>query len=435
MFHYTLHVNNKDIINIARRAFNLVDPRLIGHGSRVSYIVFRMLEAAGSLSPIQIRDLLILSTLHDIGAYKTEEIDRMVEFETGNIWNHSIYGYLFFQYFSPFKDMAPVILFHHAPWDLLKTLDNVSDDIKKYAQIISLADRFDIYFLEKDYTRLDNFKVFLERHRDTLFSSQVIDLFYRADLSFLARKPEVMAREHDLSEEMHVQFDGILEEIPFTEMEKDGILKMLTYAIDFRSPHTVTHTITTTVISMELAAMMYQDMDTINDVVCGAMIHDLGKIGIPVEILEFPGKLSPQAMTIMKTHVGLTAHILEDSVSPVIREIALRHHEKLNGSGYPKGLSGKDLTTSQRIVAVADIISALSGTRSYKDAFPKEKIVSIVTEMADNGLIDGAIVSLFVERYDTIMESVRKLSGPTLKTYQEMQDRYGDLLYKVKDLL
>ena len=93
---YSLPVGNKDLINIARRAFNLVDPRLIGHGARVSYLVFQMLKEDGTYTPSEMRNLLILAALHDIGAYKTEEIDRMVEFETKEVWNHSIYGYLFF---------------------------------------------------------------------------------------------------------------------------------------------------------------------------------------------------------------------------------------------------------------------------------------------------------------------------------------------------
>ena len=73
---YSLPVGNKDLINIARRAFNLVDPRLIGHGARVSYLVFQMLKEDGTYTPSEMRNLLILAALHDIGAYKTEEIDR-----------------------------------------------------------------------------------------------------------------------------------------------------------------------------------------------------------------------------------------------------------------------------------------------------------------------------------------------------------------------
>ena len=224
-----------------------------------------------------------------------------------------------------------------------------------------------------------------------------------------------------------------MEEVPFTEDEQKALLRMLTYVIDFRSSHTVTHTITTTVISEELAVRMLDSGNDIRDVICAAMLHDLGKIGIPVEILEFPGKLSPQAMRVMRTHVDLTGQILGTNVSARVRDIALRHHEKLDGSGYPRGLSAVSLDMPQRIVAVADIISALTGTRSYKDAFSKEKTVSILKDMADNGLIDSIIVSMFVENYDTIMGAVRRRSQPILDKYHEMQRQYQVLERRMED--
>lgn len=434
MFDYILPVGNKDLINIARRAFNLVDPRLIGHGSRVSYISFQMLKEDGTYNPMEIRDILILAALHDIGAYKTEEIDRMVEFETKDVWNHSIYGYLFFHYFTPFKHMAPAVLFHHTPWKQLRKIENVPEKLKIAAQIINLADRADIYFgsagYKGDYLR---FMEYLRRQEGIKYSTHVADLFRRLGPETLDRL-SMEGDSYSLTGELSDQFDQTMEEIPFTEKEKDSLLKMLTYAIDFRSSHTVTHTITTTVISSELAALLLDNQEDANDVVCGAMLHDLGKIGIPVEILEYPGKLSPQAMTVMKTHVDLTEHILGGNVSEKVRDIALRHHEKLNGTGYPRGLDGAALNIQQRIVAVADIISALTGTRSYKDAFPKEKTVSILDDMARKGLVDARIVSMFVRNFDIIMESVRERSGPLLDTYYEMQNQYHDLVREMRKL-
>ena len=126
---------------------------------------------------------------------------------------------------------------------------------------------------------------------------------------------------------------------------------------------------TTTSISYELAKRMGLKGRALSDIYFGSLLHDLGKIGIPVEILEFPGKLSPQAMRIMRTHVELTGLILGPDVEEKIRKIAMRHHEKLDGSGYPLGLTAMDLSLEERIVAVADIVSALAGTRSYKEAF------------------------------------------------------------------
>lgn len=231
------------------------------------------------------------------------------------------------------------------------------------------------------------------------------------------------------------EFDKVLENVPFTEEERNSLLRMMTYAIDFRSPHTVTHTITTTVISAELGRIFCTSEQDVNDIICGAMFHDLGKLGIPSEILEYPGKLSPQAMNIMKTHVNLTEVILHDCVTQKVRDIALRHHEKLNGTGYPCGLKADELTIPQRIVAVADIVSALSGTRSYKGSFSKQKTCTVLKDMAQHGLIDSDIVKTIIENYDSIMSTVQEKAEPILTSYQKIQKDYQVLLQQLSDYM
>ena len=159
----------------------------------------------------------------------------------------------------------------------------------------------------------------------------------------------------------------------------------------------------------------------------GAILHDLGKIAIPVEILEYPGKLSPQAMRVMQTHVEITEEILGRSADPEMLRIAVRHHEKLDGSGYPRGLTGEELNLAQRIVAVADIVSALSGTRSYKQAYGKERICAILTEQKARGLICPRVVDAMLGDYDEIMGEVRLACAPVLAVYGAMQDRFLEL--------
>ncbi|MCC8025796.1 MAG: HD domain-containing protein [Clostridium sp.] len=426
MHNYILAVNNRDIMNMAKRAFDLVDSRLIGHGERVSRIMYRLLKKDGTFSPLEIRNLLILAVLHDIGAYKMEEIDRMLEFETKHVWNHSIYGYLFFDYFTFLSEPAPIVLFHHSPWSVVGQMENIPQRIKWASQLLHLADRVDIYNQNPRHERSNRgLSERLERAGEKVFSREIIKLARSMDFYLTDGEQENVNREYEQA----------IEAVPFTEEEKEAVLKMLTYAIDFRSPHTVTHTITTTVISLVLAERLCSDPEEVRDVYSGAMLHDLGKIGIPVEILEFPGKLSPQAMTVMKTHVMKTEYILGDSVSESVREIALRHHEKLDGSGYPRGLSAEELTIPQRIVSVADIVSALTGTRSYKGAFSKEKTTGIVTAMAQQGFLDPLIVSLMTDEFDVIMEEVRKQTEPILKVYGEVQSRYTELSEHMEEKL
>jgi putative two-component system response regulator len=105
-------------------------------------------------------------------------------------------------------------------------------------------------------------------------------------------------------------------------------------------------------------------------------MHDTGKIGTPDAILKKPGKLNAKEWEIMKQHTQIGYDILSKSKSPLFQmaaEIALHHHEKWNGHGYPHGLSGEDIPESARIVAIADVFDALTMKRPYKDAWPVAK--------------------------------------------------------------
>ena len=415
-------ISSKNMAGIVCRTLNHVDERLVDHGIRVAYIVLKMLEAEGISDQKRIRDLCFLTMVHDVGAYKTEEINDMVQFETGNVWNHSIYGYLFLKYLSPFSELSSVILFHHTDYEKLIRIPDLQSDIIKWAQIVNLADRMDVCMQTGEVKDITSF---LERFREKKFSSEVVDLFLNVE-----KKDHVLEnlrRNHEEKLNISKEVFMSLGNPSYAKEEIDTYLKMIVYAIDFRSPFTVIHTITTTSISRELAVLMDLDENQVTQIYYGALLHDLGKIGIPVEILEYPGKLSPQAMKIMKTHVNITEEIMNGEIEPVVAKIALRHHEKLDGSGYPRGLKSDDLTLSERIVAIADIVSALYGRRSYKEAFGKEKIVGILSEMKENGLLCYQTVDIMIKHFDEIMENVRNTCEPVLEVYDHMNIEYTEL--------
>lgn len=408
-------INSDNISGLVQRTLNHVDPRLTDHGKRVAYLAGRMLEADGSFSDKDKQDICLLALLHDVGAYKTEEISEMARFESEDIWEHSIYGYLFLYHMSPLKDWAQAILFHHVS---ASTLDGVDEKIAMAAQIINLADRVDIFWLHYPVqSALDNY---LRQKRGERFRENVVDLFYKA----LKMYP-VMEEWND-----EQAFQRVICHMDLTEKQCETYLGMLIFAIDFRSRHTVTHTITTTSIATSLARFMNMTSEQVHNIHYGALLHDLGKIGIPVEILEFPGRLSPQAMKVMRTHVDITEEILGQTITPVITNIAIRHHEKLDGSGYPRGLYGDELTIEEQVVGISDIVSALLGTRSYKEAYSKEKTLSILKEQAASGKINPDLVNILEINFDEILSELNVKCAPILETYYGLTAEYEGLLKK-----
>lgn len=417
MLQYSEFMDNKSLFEIIRRSCNCVDARLMDHGFRVAYIVSRFMRALNETDEVKIRDVCLLALLHDIGAYKTEEISKMVQFETQEVWDHSIYGYLFIKYFSPLTDLAEAVLYHHTSWEQLQKEESVSDEIKNLAQMIFISDRIDIYMVEKGSSWEDCVKK-IARERGRRFDPSLVDLV--TTYGFYETIEEAVSKDE--------KFQAIMWGKQLTQDEITEYLKMMIYTIDFRSRHTVTHTMTTTSISYEIAKKMNLKEDYLNKVVCGALLHDVGKIGVPVEILEFPGKLSPQAMKIMREHVNITEKIFGGVIEDTVQQIALRHHEKMDGSGYPLGLEGKDLTVGQRIVAIADIVSALAGTRSYKEAYSKEHIEKIINNLKVDKKIDAGIADVMIWNYDEIMDKTKERCQPILDRYQSIQEEYGNLM-------
>lgn len=136
-----------------------------------------------------------------------------------------------------------------------------------------------------------------------------------------------------------------------------------------------------------------------------APMHDTGKIGIPDAILKKPGKLTPEEWHIMKTHAQIGHDILNKSKAPLFKmaaEIALCHHEKWDGSGYPRGLSGQAIPESARIVAIADVFDALTMERPYKKAWPVEKAIQEIIQGRGQHF-DPHMVDAFTTIYEEIM--------------------------------
>ncbi|MBL8472101.1 MAG: response regulator [Rhodocyclaceae bacterium] len=144
-----------------------------------------------------------------------------------------------------------------------------------------------------------------------------------------------------------------------------------------------------------------------------APMHDTGKIGIPHAILKKPGKLDAEEWTVMRTHSRIGHDILRKSDAPLFRlaaEIALNHHEKWDGSGYPNGIAGANIPQSARIVAVADVFDALSMKRPYKDAWPLQRVMTTLHESAGTHL-DAELVQAFDRHLPEILAAKAHWDG------------------------
>jgi putative two-component system response regulator len=196
-------------------------------------------------------------------------------------------------------------------------------------------------------------------------------------------------------------------EIQDTQLE---IIRRLGQAADFRDNETGAHVVRVSHYSHILALAAGLSASFAEAILVASPMHDVGKIGIPDNILLKPGKLTPEEFTTMKRHSGLGFKLLSNHPSELMQlgaSIALHHHEKWDGSGYPRKLVGEATPIEGRIVALADVFDALTSARPYKEPWPVEKAADLIREQS--GLhFDPALAELFIARLNDIVEIMNK---------------------------
>lgn len=173
------------------------------------------------------------------------------------------------------------------------------------------------------------------------------------------------------------------------------MMEVLGSAIAKRDSDTNSHNYRVTLYAIALAEAARADREQIRRLIAGAFLHDVGKIGITDSILLKPGKLDESEFRIMKTHVELGEDIIRHSeFLSAARDVVACHHEKFDGSGYPRGLVGKSIPMVARIFAVVDVFDALTSKRPYKAAMPLDEAMGIVREGAGSHF-DPVLVQVF----------------------------------------
>lgn len=399
------NITFNNLLQLIITSLDYMDESLAGHSTRIAYNMMSFLKNDSRFTYEEICKITWSSLFHDIGMLEKRPIADLIAGEENSSFSHAEYGSLFMKYFSPFPEYHVVIKYHHTPYHKLALLD-LDEKTKDLCAFIYIIDKLDLYQVCNKEPNIEQLT--------QQYTPEITD----------AIRQYVSIRQECSQDEMQTALLSYLENMELTEEQQAAFLNILINSFDFRSRYTAIHCATVTAISDCLAKIYHLDEEISQKIHLGAMLHDMGKIAIPHRILESPDKLNDEDWEIMESHALLTEKILKDRVDDTVLKIAIRHHERLDGTGYPYQISEKDLTLPERIVAVADIISALSQDRSYKKAFSLDKICEIITEMSENGKICPSICGSFLSYKNEIYDYIMEIAENRKKQYEQITNDY-----------
>lgn len=245
-----------------------------------------------------------------------------------------------------------------------------------------------------------------------LFMAPVLFFVYQSYATYMARSMEKQRHIEELQRKQEQLAELYL-----------ATIKSLALAIDAKDQYTHQHILRVQRYSVAIAKEMGLEGNDLEAVNTGALLHDIGKLGVPEYVLLKPGRLTDEEFAKIKAHPEIGAAILEPvefpwPVLPVVRH----HHEKFDGTGYPDGLAGEEIPLSARIMAVADVYDALTSNRSYRSAWTHERAVETIKNDAGTHF-DPQVVEAFVRIIDgVVQEMAEEGEGPLVDQNQVPSD-------------
>lgn len=410
-------INLTDMLFSISAAMDLANPSISEHQVRSAFVCWRMAKAA-KMPYANLEKLFVAAMLHDIGALSSDEkieIHRNDEDTLSD--SHCIKGQRLFQEASWLAPAANIIRWHHTPW--LTHQQNgrgLEEDDVMAAQVLLLADRLerfiqrDQFILHQSATLRDKISAFSGNriHPDVValfMATSKTDDFWLDLVS-----PQLTGRLKEQSPLRQIQ--GELS----VAKEMAGVFKDIT---DFRVPFTVSHSSGVAACAKALARHLPLTGYELELIEIAGYLHDVGKIVVPNSILTRTGPMSEEDFDLFRQHAHFTYRILSDIRGfEQVAEWAGCHHERNDGSGYPLRLDESRLSLGAKIIAIADVFTALSEDRPYRSRLLKDRLLVALHEMGAQNKLDRTLVTILTENCDEILALTKAKKDEANQRYQ-----------------
>lgn len=389
----TFKVDIRQVTHSFSDALDLVGIDEVQHGKRVAFMALTCGKEM-NLDPTNLERIYHASLLHDCGVSSTQIHRKLVtELDWSGSQEHCIRGEKLLEQCRPFSDLALIIRYHHTHWEDLPL--DLAPDVALISNLIYLTDRVDALIAQHGGNNILHKRhiIFetIKKYRGIFFSTELTDIFLNvanSEYFWLMLDPRHLSR-----------FIVEMEKEPKSQdVDRNIFLKMATIfaeIVDAKSPFTVEHSLGVSRLARFIGDLVGLSKDKQYKLEVAGLLHDLGKLNVPDEILEKPGPLTLEERMVMMRHSFESYQILSRiSGFEDIAKWAAFHHEALAGNGYPFHKDKKELSLEARIVAIADVFQALAQNRPYRDSLPKDEILFIIDEMVAKGTLDPQLVAL-----------------------------------------
>jgi putative nucleotidyltransferase with HDIG domain len=411
-------VTLSDMIVCLSRVLEWISPSIVRHQMRTAYIAQNLARELGLSQELQYQ-LTLAGMLHDIGAFSLKERTYFAAYDTDPqlIRIHAELGYQLLKNFRPFAGIAELIRHHHQEWEDGAKHEKVGWAAAPYSQIILLAGIADTHICpEKEILgQVPGICAAIGKEAGPVFAPRYVEAFVKMaereyfwfNLESACIKETVIDSLRHFNQELDI--DEMLD-----------LSKVFSHLIDFQCHFTASHSSGVAGTAEALAGLYSFSASGCQMMKVAGYLHDIGKLTIPSKILNKQGKLSAEEYNVIKKHPFWTHRALNNIRGlEEVNSWASFHHERIDSLGYPFRFKGSELPLGSRIVAVADVFTALTEDRPYRKGMQRSEVQSLLREMVASRGLDSGVVATLLNNYQQVDAARIREQAESARLYVE----------------
>ncbi|MGE4353692.1 MAG: HD-GYP domain-containing protein [Oscillospiraceae bacterium] len=393
-----IQINLGDILQCLSKAQSILSPMVGRHQEQVAYLSYQLATQL-NVSINDIKELFLGALVHDIGALSIKEKIEIIDNDPFDVNTHAFRGANLIREFDPLRSASDIVRYHHLPWDFGKGLSYNGNPVPVTSHILHLADRVCVQFTKTRnvLTQVPIIMSEIEHHRDSDFMPEQVDALM--ELS----KTEYIWLDLMSEDPTSKLPSWLMQLIPLGIDDLIDLAKLISHVIDFASEFTSRHSAGVAKTAERLAELANFSPYECKVMLIAGYLHDLGKLAIDNDVLEKPAMLNADEFNEIRSHTYYTYYLL-DSIPEFsrVKSWAAYHHERIDGNGYPFHIKGDNLSLGSRIMAVADVFTAITEDRPYRIGMENERAIKTLKGMVSSGSLDRNVVDILLCHFDEI---------------------------------